>query len=59
MTTTEAPPTPWESLPEERRTELRVAYGHYLDQLPPTCARDEKNRRFTRWLAERGILYTY
>ena len=48
----------WESLDIEEQTRLRVEYGRYLDQLPPTCSLEEKNNRFTRWLAERNILYT-
>jgi hypothetical protein len=47
----------WSELGEERQTELLVEYGDYLDQLPPTCSLEEKNRRFSRWLAERGIDY--
>ena len=49
---------PWESLDAERQTALRVEYGHYLDQLPPTCSLEEKNARFSRWLAEQGVAYT-
>lgn len=49
--------TPWENLAPERQLELRVEYGHYLDSLPPTCSPEEKNRRFARWLAERGVAF--
>ena len=49
--------TPWDSLPEDRQLELREAYGHYLDALPPTCCLDSKIERFRRWLRERGIGY--
>jgi hypothetical protein len=47
----------WETLEPEEQTRLRVAYGRYLDQLPPSCSLEEKNRRFARWLAEEGVLY--
>jgi hypothetical protein len=50
-------PTPWDSLSPERQIALRVEYGHYLDSLPPTCSLEEKDIRFARWLAERGIGY--
>ncbi len=49
--------TPWDSLPAEQQTRLRVEYGRYLDSLPPTCSLEEKNARFARWLAERGVVY--
>lgn len=49
--------TPWGELPPARQLELRVAYGHYLDTLPPTCSMEEKNRRFARWLAQRGVAF--
>lgn len=49
---------PWETLSGEEQTRLRVDYGHYLDGLPPTCSLEEKNARFARWLAERGVLFT-
>lgn len=52
------PPTrPWDALTEEEQIRLRVEYGHYLDQLPPTCSLEEKNARFARWLAERGVRF--
>jgi hypothetical protein len=50
--------TPWESLSMDRQLELREAYGHYLDSLPPTCSMDTKNERFRRWLEEQGIIYS-
>jgi hypothetical protein len=52
------PPRSWESLDGAEQTRLRVEYGHYLDSLPPTCSLEEKNLRFARWLAERGVHYT-
>lgn len=48
---------PWGELPPARRLELQEAYGHYLDTLPPTCSMEEKNRRFARWLAARGVAF--
>lgn len=45
----------WEALDSAEQLALRVAYGHYLDTLPPTCDLAEKTERFRRWLAERGI----
>lgn len=50
-------PIPWGELPPARRLELQEAYGHYLDTLPPTCSMEEKNRRFARWLAQRGVAF--
>jgi hypothetical protein len=56
--TPEAPGlTPWDALTPERQLELREAYGHYLDSLPPTCSLEEKVARFARWLRERGVRY--
>jgi hypothetical protein len=51
-------PRRWEDLDEAARTRLRVEYGRYLDGLPPTCSLEEKNLRFARWLAERGVMYS-
>ena len=50
-------PRLWESLEKAEQTRLLIAYGHYLDGLPPTCSLEEKDARFARWLAERGVLY--
>ena len=47
----------WDDLSSAKQLALREAYGHYLDTLPPTCSMDEKNARFQRWLAERGVNY--
>jgi hypothetical protein len=41
----------------DRQLELRDAYGHYLDSLPPTCSMETKIERFRRWLEEQGIVY--
>ena len=50
--------TPWEALSMQRQLELREAYGHYLDSLPPTCSMETKIERFRRWLEEQGISYS-
>jgi hypothetical protein len=47
----------WDQLTGEEQTRLRVEYGHYLDQLPPTCSLEEKSVRFANWLARRRIRY--
>ncbi|MGD8207159.1 MAG: hypothetical protein PVH47_03680 [Thiohalocapsa sp.] len=48
---------PWDSLDDRTQTELRVAFGHYLDDLPPTCSLETKIERFRSWLRERGVDY--
>ncbi|WP_296896438.1 hypothetical protein [Thiohalocapsa sp.] len=50
---------PWDSLDVEEQTELRVAFGHYLDTLPPTCSLETKVDRFRRWLQHHGVDYQY
>ena len=50
--------TDWHQLDAREQLQLREAYGHYLDTLPPTCDLEEKTARFRRWLAKRGIRYT-
>ncbi len=47
----------WAELGEEEHTRLQIAYGRYLDSLPPTCSLDTKIERFRRWLADQGITY--
>jgi hypothetical protein len=47
----------WNALRDAEQTELRVAFGHYLDGLPPTCSLDTKIERFRAWLAARGVDY--
>ena len=47
----------WNDLSPQEQLALREAYGYYLDTLPPTCSMDEKNERFQRWLAERGVQF--
>lgn len=47
----------WTDLEEEEQTRLRIAFGHYLDTLPPTCSLETKIERFRRWLAARGVDY--
>jgi hypothetical protein len=51
------PPRDWRSLSEDTQIELRIAFGHYLDSLPPTCSLGTKIERFRHWLAEHGIRY--
>jgi hypothetical protein len=51
------PPRDWAELGEEEQTRLQIAYGRYLDSLPPTCSLETKIERFRRWLADRGIEY--
>jgi hypothetical protein len=48
---------PWDSLDAEAQTDLRVAFGHYLDTLPPTCSLETKVERFRGWLQDRGVDY--
>ena len=48
----------WRDLTAGQQLQLREAYGHYLDSLPPTCDLDGKVERFRRWLAERGVRYS-
>ncbi len=49
---------PWDKLSADEQLRLRVDYGRYLDQLPPTCSLEEKNARFARWLVVRGVLFS-
>ncbi len=48
----------WHELTPREQLDLREAYGHYLDSLPPTCDMTEKVERFRRWLADQGVEYT-
>ncbi|MFY9974603.1 MAG: hypothetical protein WAK53_10120 [Chromatiaceae bacterium] len=50
-------PRAWTELAEEEQTRLRIAYGHYLDTLPPTCSLETKIERFRHWLAAQGVDY--
>jgi hypothetical protein len=34
-----------------------VAFGHYLDTLPPTCSLERKVERFRSWLQHHGVDY--
>jgi hypothetical protein len=47
----------WTELEEPEQTRLRIAFGHYLDTLPPTCSLETKIERFRHWLAARGVDY--
>ena len=58
MSNPEQQPTrDWHGLDEDEQTALRVAFGHDLDSLPPTCSLETKIARFRSWLAKRGIDY--
>jgi hypothetical protein len=48
----------WDALDDEEQTELRIAFGYYLDGLSPTCSIETKVARFRDWLRERGIEYS-
>jgi hypothetical protein len=50
-------PRDWQALSDEEQTALRVAFGHYLDSLPPTCSLEAKIERFRAWLAARDVDY--
>jgi len=47
----------WTDLGEEEQTRLQIAYGHYLDSLPPSCSLETKIERFRHWLAAHGVDY--
>lgn len=46
---------PWKRLDAEEQTDLRVAFGHDLDTLPPTCSLERKVERFRSWLQNHGV----
>lgn len=48
---------PWNGLDSDEQTRLQIAYGQWLDQLPPTCSLETKIARFTAWLEQQGIDY--
>ena len=47
----------WEYIDRLRQIELRDAFGHYLDTLPPTWSLDMKDAQFQEWLRKKGIQY--
>jgi hypothetical protein len=47
----------WEDLDPVEQTDLRIAFGYYLDGLPPTCSMETKIQRFRHWLQQQGIDY--
>ncbi|MBF0255937.1 MAG: hypothetical protein HQL47_05625 [Gammaproteobacteria bacterium] len=47
----------WNQLSSKDQLELRIEFGHYLDELPPTCALNLKLDYFRSWLADQGIHY--
>ncbi|MGD8957974.1 MAG: hypothetical protein PVJ03_11610 [Chromatiaceae bacterium] len=57
MTSPQSALIPWESLSRDEQIALRERYGHYLDNLPPTCSLDTKVARFKHWLEHQGIAY--
>ncbi len=54
-----SPQRDWHELTVDEQLELREAYGHYLDSLPPTCEPGAKIERFRRWLNERSVRYAH
>jgi hypothetical protein len=48
---------PWSELTADEQTALRVAFGHWLERLPPTCSLQTKIERFRRWLRAQGVDY--
>ncbi|NEV64083.1 hypothetical protein [Thiorhodococcus minor] len=48
----------WEDLDPQAQTDLRIAFGQYLDTLPPTCSLETKIQRFQSWLLARGIVWS-
>lgn len=50
-------PRRWSALDVDAQTGLQIAFGHWLDGLPPTCAMATKVARFKGWLRERGVIY--
>jgi hypothetical protein len=48
---------PWDDLPKEQQIALRERFGHYLDNLPPTCSLETKIARFKHWLEAQGVDY--
>ena len=49
---------PWKDLTHEEQIVLREKYGHYLDNLPPTCSLESKIARFQYWLEVQGVAYS-
>jgi len=50
--------TDWHQLDAREQLQLREAYGHYLDSLPPTCSLDDKVSAFANWLASRDVAFS-
>jgi len=47
----------WDDLHRDEQIRLLIEYGHYQDQLPPTCSMDSKEIRLRDWLAEQNVEY--
>lgn len=47
----------WEDLHRDEQIKLLIHYGHYLDELPPTCSMESKEIRLRDWLAEQNVEY--
>lgn len=47
----------WDDLQRDEQIKLLIDYGHYLDQLPPTCSMESKEIRLRDWLAEQSVRY--
>ncbi|MCU0834221.1 MAG: hypothetical protein MUC77_07245 [Chromatiaceae bacterium] len=58
MTGTASPLRDWDTLDPEEQIALRVEYGRWLDNQPPTCSLETKIERFRTWLRElHGVEY--
>ena len=55
MAESQAPPFDWNALSGDEQTELRIAFGRYLDTLRATCSMETKVARFRDWLLACGI----
>jgi hypothetical protein len=45
----------WDGFDTEEQTDLCVAFGHYLDSLPPTCSLETKVESFRSWQKDHGV----
>lgn len=55
---TEQQTTRWSDLSEETQIELREEYSRDPACLSGTCSMDKKIESFSRWLAERDVIFT-
>lgn len=49
----------WSEPPYSEHSRLLEAFGHYQDQLPPSCSLELKIDRLRSWLLARGIEYRH